>query len=156
MDNVKIVGLGKKRYTGRPECAQERDLEGAAHPGPWPGSVEAASRQGKRAGWICEGRLVLGLGQLMKRRRPKGAEARSTAGERILSARCRESRGRRRSIWSRRSRGRRGGTWGRVHSGEGLGAGRRSLTDPATGHRFPATARRTGARGGIHGSRRTL
>ena len=46
--------------------------------------------------------------------------------------------------------------WGRVHSGEGLGAGRRSLTDPATGHRFPATARRTGARGGIHGSRRTL
>ena len=64
MDNVKIVGLGKKRYTGRPECAQERDLEGAAHPGPWPGSVEAASRQGKRAGWICEGRLAGGALEL--------------------------------------------------------------------------------------------
>ena len=73
---------GTRAESGWPECAQERDLEGAAHPGPWPGSVEAASRQGKRAGWICEGRLVLGLGQLTKRRRPKGAEARSTAGER--------------------------------------------------------------------------
>ena len=162
-NNRQIVQTLKKTCIGpnlrKPNSEEEKrgGALGSAHPWAWPGRRErqaswagAVRRRWPGWAWRCgcgPGRQIEAeagrSGTQQKRGQRSGLNRASAAA--LVSEEQKQQQGRPTMR-----------AWGRVHSGEGLGAGRRSLTDPAAGHRFPATARQTGARGGIHGSRRTL